>query len=511
LQHNLQKIVRLSSDRRYTVPMMAELLARAREQSEHSELSVRAAAWLYIARVERSFDADAAYWTFRRGLGVVQQMVGDDRQLFLQLARNVAAAMDPGLLTEIPAEEGGPPFGRDHLIATMVAQGHLDAAYAYVLNSDDDAFPFIGLTILMHALKKEGDRVAVFRRAAVAWRNRRADPHGDFFRSMGRDRFIELFQWRWTLLPAAEAREIAREIVRSALDEPDHPMNSQCEGPSISSKRENSLFEILHVLQHLDPPLADSLIADHAQLAAITLRYPNGLETVGQEAEEQQKKASRQSSDSEDGVGGDPRDFPFQRALVAASRDGDFKPAMEHALEKYREDTGPENPNYAPKEFWASTSRLRKLFYRAGKKLETKATAYLKMVPDDELRLFAGIELAGALAGVAELWTTSQVHRQRNAALPKEKNEPVISRVTGSSCELAPKGEPMRSPDGLAIRCPKCKWTPGAETRWGCKCGHVWNTFLTHGLCPACQYRWTITACYQCGGNSPHSEWYNQN
>ena len=43
--------------------------------------------------------------------------------------------MDPGLLTEIPAEEGGPPFGRDHLIATMVAQGHVDTAYAYVLNS----------------------------------------------------------------------------------------------------------------------------------------------------------------------------------------------------------------------------------------------------------------------------------------------------------------------------------------------------------------------------------------
>lgn len=397
--------------------MLDELLARIREQSERSELLVRAPAWLHIARVEKSFDADAAHRMFRRGVDAVRQMVADDRQLFLQLARNVAAAMEPALLSEIPAEEGAPPFGRDHLVATMVAQGHVDAACAYVINSDDAAFPFVGLMNLMHVLKKEDDRVAVFRRAAEAWRNRRADPDNDLFRNMSRNRFIQLFQWRWALLPAAEAREIAREIVRSALDEPDHPMNfGYGEGPTINSRRENSLFQILHVLQHLDPHLADSLIADHPQLAAISLRYPNGLESVRREAEERQGKVSSQGAGPEDGVGGDPRDFPFQRALLVASRDGDFKGAMEHALEEYEKDTGPENPNYAPKEFWASTSRFRKLFYRAGKRLGTEAAEYLEFVPDEDLVLFARIELAGALAGVAELWTTSQVHRSRGAS-----------------------------------------------------------------------------------------------
>jgi hypothetical protein len=431
VRHNLQKIVRLSSERGYTVLMMDELLARVREQSEHSELSVHAPAWLHIAHVERFFDVDAARRTFRRGLDAVQQMVGDDRQLFLQLARNIAAAMDPGLLTEIPAEEGGPPFGRDHLIATMVAQGHVDAAYAYAMSSDDASFPFVGLGNLIHVLKKGQQRVAIIRRAVEAWRNRRADLRDDIFSQMGRDRFIQLFQWHWTLLPAAEAREIAREIVRTALDEPDRPMNcGYGDGLTISSSREKSLFEILHVLRHLDPPLADSLIADHAQLAAITLRYPNGLETMSREAkeaEEQRKEASKQRSGSGDGVGGDPRDKPFQLALLAASRDGNFKPAMEHALEKYREETELENPNYAPKEFWASTSRFRKLFYAAGKKLEAKATDYLESVPDDDLRLFAGIELASALAGVAELWTTTQSHRGRRAALPNGTNEPRIA------------------------------------------------------------------------------------
>jgi hypothetical protein len=418
-----QKIVRLSFDRRYTVLMMDDLLAPAREQSEHLELSVRAPAWLHIAHIERSFDAEAAHRTFRRGLDAVQQLVGDDRQLFLQLARNLAAATDPGLLAEIPAEEGGPLFGRDHLVATMVAQGHVDAACAYVLNSDDAAFPFGGLMNLIHVLKKEEQRVAVIRRAADSWRSRRADLRDDIFWSMSGVGFMRIFQSKWALLPVEDAREIAREIVRTVLDEPDRPLNCDYgDGLTISSSREKSLFEIFHTLRHLDPPLADSLIADHAQLAAITLRYPNGLETVwekAKEAEERRKEASRHSSGSDDAVSGDPRDFPFKHALLAASRDGDFKLAMEHGLEKYREDTGPENPNYAPKEFWASTLCFRNLFYAAGKKLGTKATDYLELVPDDDLRLFARIELASSLAGIAELWTTSQVHRQRHAALPK--------------------------------------------------------------------------------------------
>jgi hypothetical protein len=198
---------------------------------------------------------------------------------------------------------------------------------------------------------------------------------------VGRDGFILIFQSLSTLLPAAEAREIAREIVPTVLDEPGRLLNcGYGDGLTISSNRENSLFEIFHALQHLDPTLADSLITDRAQLAAITLRYPNGLEIVWEKAkqvEERRKEASRQSSGINDDVSGDPRDFAFKRALLAASRDGDFKPAMEHALEKCHEDTGPENPNHAAKEFWASTLRLQNLFYAARKNVGTKATDYL--------------------------------------------------------------------------------------------------------------------------------------
>src|SRR5262249_27010697 len=57
-----------------------------------------------------------------------------------------------------------------------------------------------------------------------------------------------------------------------------------------SSHRQNTLFQILHVLRHLDPTLAQSLVDSHDQLAVAARRYPNGLETMSEEAEAEAKR-----------------------------------------------------------------------------------------------------------------------------------------------------------------------------------------------------------------------------
>src|ERR1019366_5214284 len=36
------------------------------------------------------------------------------------------------------------------------------------------------------------------------------------------------------------------------------------------------------------------------------------------------------------------------------------------------------------------------------------------------------------------------------------------------------------------IRCPLCGCSPRKDDRWSCTCGHIWNTFDTGGVCPAC-------------------------
>ena len=103
------------------------------------------------------------------------------------------------------------------------------------------------------------------------------------------------------------------------------------------------------------------------------------------------------------------------KTLLQASQDGDFHPSIDHALEQYRKDASPDNPNQVPREFWPSTCRFRGILYRAGKRLGRDAAVYLDRIPDDDLRLFAQIEFAAALAGLPELQGTQrESHRRIN-------------------------------------------------------------------------------------------------
>jgi hypothetical protein len=65
--------------------------------------------------------------------------------------------------------------------------------------------------------------------------------------------------------------------------------------------------------------------------------------------------------------------------------------------------------------------------------------------------------------------------------------------------------------DGGRIRCPKCGWEPVKEDLWSCNpegCGHLWNTFETHGVCPGCNRQWEHTSCLRCHQWSKHDDWY---
>lgn len=69
------------------------------------------------------------------------------------------------------------------------------------------------------------------------------------------------------------------------------------------------------------------------------------------------------------------------------------------------------------------------------------------------------------------------------------------------------------------IRCPLCRWSPNAASRWLCAdadapeyfyggCFTNWNTFETRGKCPTCAHQWRWTSCLRCGGWSRHEDWY---
>ena len=62
--------------------------------------------------------------------------------------------------------------------------------------------------------------------------------------------------------------------------------------------------------------------------------------------------------------------------------------------------------------------------------------------------------------------------------------------------------------NNIRIVCPKCEWEHHGGPYWQCRCGHIWDTFETHGECPACHYVWKHTACPSCHRWSRHIDWY---
>lgn len=485
--------------------MSGDLLAHARKQADRSSPPVRAAALMRIARVQSASDSGQARITFEMALDEVRNFKGREREYFFEDAQRVAAAFAPELLPDIPFAICLPDsVYAEQLVSIMLQNGHIDAAFDFVVQCDDAfSFPFGYASNLMQKLDDQR-RLAVLRSAIAAWRVLQLhDPMrvpsipkgGRRSRIIRSSRFqfgfIGLFKWHWKTLPLDEALAVVREIVRNAMEQPDRELTSAGYGQDVqfTSGREYILFEILHILRHLDAQLAKSVIASHEQLAAAARRFPNGIETIHEESEERRKQMAAGASCSGGFImTGNSRDFAYQMALRESSNDGDFGPSFEHALERYREDTAPDSPNQVHKTFWPSTCAFRTILYRAGKRNGPEADILLDRIPDDDLRLFAQIELAAALAGMPELPETQRKYRPRHPM----------------------KGTPMRAADGSTIRCPKCGWVPVQEARWGCKCGHVWNTFETRGLCPACQHQWEVTLCYGCHETSRHADWYHQ-
>ena len=56
--------------------------------------------------------------------------------------------------------------------------------------------------------------------------------------------------------------------------------------------------------------------------------------------------------------------------------------------------------------------------------------------------------------------------------------------------------------------CPSCKMAPPAGDFWMCKrCRKQFDTFQTQAVCPQCAAQSALTACLDCGGLHPMSQW----
>jgi hypothetical protein len=481
--------------------MIADLLKDARQKAEGCAPDMRLAALLWIAHAESRMDAASARQTLFEALQQLHEATAAVRPHMVREARYIAAAIAPeylGQIPEPPSHFGGFPKRMEtgSLLQVMLRYGQVDAAFDYTMHRTElETFPFLAAGGLVHKLDAER-ALLVLRRAVEAWRGSTAVA-GD----RSRDEFVQFFAHFWQKLPPGEAQDVLQEILAEAFRGPDGV--THCGYPDeivFTSQREHTLFQMLYALRVLEPALVESLVASHGQLEVAARRFPDGLETMKEEAEAAAARHKASGATCEGGFifAGDPSDFDEERAQAMAARAGDFGPMLNGVLVKYARDVSPETTNQAPKMFWPSTSAARTLLHQAGERIGADAAALLTQMPDEDLRMFAAIELAAALSGVSMPGMTTMTQ-------PKQRRfEP--GQVGSSKALMKPAG--MRSPDGRAIRCPGCGFELWKELTWGCRCGHVWNTFDTAGKCPGCGYQWTETQCVACGGMFDHADWY---
>ncbi|WP_263377083.1 hypothetical protein [Granulicella aggregans] len=470
---------------------VVELLRQSRKQAESAAPLVRAAAKLRIARVEAVADRAKGRITLEMALEEIGTLPEPERSVLFDHARVFAAAVEPSLLPGIPEESTAPQGHTGWMLGkTMLEHGHAEAARQFVLQDGPaESFPFLFAMNILHDCEDQTQRLAVMRKAVKAWHETKERE------------FLKLFGRYWTVVPAIEALSILHSVVESTLNDSEWPMQGSFDNGLLlfTSGREFMLFEILHILRPLDPTLAAELIATHEQLAAGARRYPNGWDSIQQEAEEEQKRRKLEGGPTCGGrayIGsGASQDIAFQFAL----QDGDFDRAMELAQELYREDTDIEAPNFAPKVLWPSAARFRSVLYHAGRRRGLEKRDLLARVPDEDLQLLARIEFAAAVAGLTEMPNSS-----------RRQTKVQHGRLRGKVRRLPEADGPAMIVDGAPVRCPECQWRPKTGNVWGCRCGNVWNTFTSRGRCPACSYQWPVTQCMQCGKVSPHEDWYGE-
>jgi hypothetical protein len=376
--------------------MPPELLA-AMLQAEQSEPSVRTAALLRIARVLAKADQGEAERLLDRGLALLAELPEEERAALAPQAMCLAACVAPDRAFALRATTPD-PFGNEKFLVDMVRHGQVAAAVEYLtLWSEDGEFPYHAAIETISYTKDNDTRGKILRSGLRAW-HRRADSTWHSF-----DSLLQLFRFHWRLLPDDEARDAVRSLVGIMRERPDERLNGGFGGPhgtvTFSSYRPSLLFALLGPLKRLDPELAGDVIGENRELRRAAEIYPFGHDTdVDRPVEQLSADAFEQWKRDWTGFALGPQFF-----RIEDEKNGDFKNSFEHALRSYARDTNRARPNPYPRECWPSAEDFRVILYAAGRYDGESGARLLDRIPDVVLRLFAEIEFAAGIAGVAQI------------------------------------------------------------------------------------------------------------
>ncbi len=367
-------------------------------QAEQSEPSVRTAALLRIARVLATADQGEAERLLDRGLALLAELPDGERVAIAPQAMCLAACVAPDRAFALRATTSD-RIGNEKFLYDMVHHGHVAAAVDYLTQwSEDGEFPYAAaLETISHAKDDDTSR-DILRSGLRAW-HRRADSVWHSLQSL-----LPLFRFHWRVLPDDEARDAVRSLVGIMRERPDERLNGSFGGPHgtvpFSSYRPSLLFALLGPLKRLDSELADDVIGENRELRRAAEIYPSGPDTEFDRPLEQQLSAEALEQAKRDWAGF-ALDLQFFR--IEDEKNGDYKSSFAHALRSYARDADRARPNPYPRECWPSAEDFRVILHAAGRYDGEGGARLLDRIPDVVLRLFAEIEFAAGIAGLAQI------------------------------------------------------------------------------------------------------------
>ena len=292
------------------------------------------------------------------------------------------------------------------LVQSLAQRGDLEAAVRLLEDLDYEVGGAPAVVHFASDPRLQRRAMSAARERWRAWR-RKAGIRNEPF-AAGRREFYSLFALHWRKLPPEEQQVWLREVLSAIETDADQPMVGRFgEDVEFHSTREFLLFQMLGVMRALLPPdEVERILLLHPAVGAAARQYPLGMESLM--AEKLPAPRTGQAGEhtgfryAGSGFAGSRDDLRSFELTMAALR-GD-PTAVPHLMSEARHlyDIDIARPNTAPRAFWPSCHAHKVAMYWAGKKLGKDAENWLAEIPDPDLALLAGINMAAGALGLAE-------------------------------------------------------------------------------------------------------------
>ncbi|MDQ6699697.1 MAG: hypothetical protein M3Z36_05890 [Acidobacteriota bacterium] len=267
-----------------------ELLEGAVGVSASAQPDVQASALLYIGENYDAFDHKKALDYIRQGFAATAAIPPDSHDLRGELQSQIAgatAAMSlpdaAEMLRQIqpsPGDSGGHRDPRQSalqsVISRMLAKGQMDEATELLtIVGSTGQYPYRAAREIFEKLAPDdGRRITVFASAMAAYALR---PGSGFSDLVGR---------HWKDIPQSMAESAVRAMVENILSRKDEgytvqTMSSEKGSVDFSTQQDVELFDIMHVVQAIDPKRAERILEDRPALRAALEKFPEGRASLG--------------------------------------------------------------------------------------------------------------------------------------------------------------------------------------------------------------------------------------